>query len=236
MTSGSNQDRDALILQYYPMVRKVAYRMARRLPQCVDAEDLVNIGIIGLIDAVDRYEPSRAPSFAAYARIRVQGAIVDEMRKNDWVPRSVRDRAHLIEQAKKDLKEKLNRAPNSSEVAAHIGVDKERLLELMHFANIRTLVSMEEGAEAEGRVGDTLADTGEGPADLVARQHLGGMVREVIGELPERERLIAELYYFRDRTFKEIAATLGVTESRVSQLHTRMKKRIREMMRNRFED
>ncbi len=236
MSSGPDQDRDALILQHYPMVRKVAYRMARRLPQCVDAEDLVNIGIIGLIDAVDRFEPGRAPSFSAYARIRVQGAIVDEMRKNDWVPRSVRDRAELIERAKVHLNEKLGRAPTSAEVAAHIGVDRERLLELMKFANIRTLVSTEEGGDDEGRVGDTLKDSGETPDDIVAREHLGGIVREVISELPERERLIAELYYFRDRTFKEIAATLGVTESRVSQLHTRMKKRIREMMIDRFDD
>ncbi len=236
MSSGHDQDRDALILQHYPMVRKVAYRMARRLPQCVDAEDLVNIGIIGLIDAADRYEPGRAPSFSAYARIRVQGAIVDEMRKNDWVPRSVRDRAQLIARAKTDLQERLGRDPSSAEIAERIGVNKERLLELMKFSNIRTLVSMEEGADAEGRVGDTLKHAGESPADLVAREHLGGIVREVIGDLPERERLIAELYYFRDRTFKEIAATLGVTESRVSQLHTRMKKRIREMMRTRFDD
>jgi len=236
MSSGHDQERDALILQHYPMVRKVAYRMARRLPQCVDAEDLVNIGIIGLIDAVDRYEPSRAPSFSAYARIRVQGAIVDEMRKNDWVPRSVRDRAQMIERARNELKDRLGRNPSSAEIAERIGVDKTRLLELMKFANIRTLVSMEEGAEAEGRVGDTLKHAGQSPAELVAREHLGGIVREVIGELPERERLIAELYYFRDRTFKEIAATLGVTESRVSQLHTRMKKRIREMMLNRFDD
>jgi RNA polymerase sigma factor for flagellar operon FliA len=236
MTSGHDRDRDALILEHYPMVRKVAYRMARRLPQCVDAEDLVNIGIIGLIDAVDRFEPGRAPSFAAYARIRVQGAIVDEMRKNDWVPRSVRDRAQLISRAKNTLKEKLDRDPTSAEIAEHIGVDRERLLQLMKFANIRTLVSTEEGADAEGRVGDTLRHGGQSPADIVAREHLGGIVRQVIGELPERERLIAELYYFRDKTFKEIAGTLGVTESRVSQLHTRMKKRIREMMLDRFDD
>jgi RNA polymerase sigma factor for flagellar operon FliA len=236
MSSGPKHDRDELILQHYPMVRRVAYRMARRLPQCVDAEDLVNIGVIGLIDAVDRFEVGRAPSFTAYARIRVQGAIVDEMRKNDWVPRSVRDRARRISRVKTSLSEKLERDPTAAEIADELGVDKERLLELMKFANIRTLVSTEEGADREGRVGDTLKDTGESPADIVAREHLGSIVREVIGELPERERLIAELYYFRDRTFKEIAATLGVTESRVSQLHTRMKKRIRGLMTQRFED
>ncbi len=235
MSSPPDQDRDALILQYYPMVRKVAYKMARRLPQCVDRDDLVNIGILGLIDAVDRFEAGRAPSFAAYARIRVQGAIVDEMRKNDWVPRSVRDRADLLDRARNELRDSLERDPTPAEIAARLGVNRERLIELMRHSRIRVLVSMEEGAGEDGRLGDTVADSGESPADQVARQHVGNMIRDVIRELPERERLIAEMYYFRDRTFREIAEVLGVTESRVSQLHTRMKKRIREGLIERFD-
>lgn len=223
-------DRDQLILQYYPMVRQVAYRMARRFPQCVDADDLVNIGMIGLIDAVDRYQADRAPSFGAYARIRVQGAIVDEMRKNDWVPRSVRDRSAMIERARTQLKDKLGRDPTSSEIADSLGVDKERLLELIQNANIRTLVSTEEGGDDNITVGERLSHEGEDPEEIATRHHLAAIVRGVISQLPEREQLIAEMYYFNDRTFKEIAEALSVTESRVSQLHTRMKKRIRELM------
>jgi RNA polymerase sigma factor for flagellar operon FliA len=236
MSTPSDPERDELILRYYPMVRQVAYRMARRLPQCVDAEDLVNIGMIGLIDAVDRYEASRAPSFAAYARIRVQGAIVDEMRKNDWVPRSVRDRAQMLDRAKRTLADRHGRDPSASEMAEYLGVDKKRMLELTRHSNIRVLVSTEEGSDTDARVGDRLADPGASPADQVAKDHLGGIVRGVIKELPERERLIAEMYYFRDRTFKDIAQTLGVTESRVSQLHSRMKKRIRERMESRLDE
>jgi len=235
MSSRSDKDRDALILQYYPMVRRVAYKMARRLPRCVDADDLVNIGILGLIDAVDRYEPGRAPSFGAYARIRVQGAIVDEMRKNDWVPRSVRDRAEMLTRTRTTLRDNLKREPTPAEIAERLGVDRDRLLELTRHANIRVLVSMEEGAGEDGRVGDTVADQTDGPADIVARQHVSAIVRDVIRELPERERLIAEMYYFRDKTFREIAEVFGVTESRVSQLHTRMKKRIRENLIDKFE-
>ena len=223
-------DRDQLILEYYPMVRQVAYRMARRFPQCVDADDLVNIGMIGLIDAVDRYQADRAPSFAAYARIRVQGAIVDEMRKNDWVPRSVRDRSAMIERARASLKDKLGRDPSSSEVAEMLGVDKNRLLELVQNANIRTLVSTEEGGDDNVTVGERLSHDGADPEEITARHHVAAVVRGVINQLPEREQLIAEMYYFNDRTFKEIAQALSVTESRVSQLHTRMKKRIREMI------
>lgn len=234
MSADTHKDRDQLILEYYPMVRQVAYRMARRFPQCVDADDLVNIGMIGLIDAVDRYQADRAPSFAAYARIRVQGAIVDEMRKNDWVPRSVRDRAAMIDRTRRELKEKLNRDPTTSEVAERLGVAKERLLELMQNANIRVLVSTEEGGDDDVSVGERLKSNVEDPEERTAREHLGAIVRTVIGELPEREQVIAEMYYFHDRTFKEIAAALNVTESRVSQLHTRMKKRIKEAMEERL--
>ena len=234
MSSPTNRDRDQLILEYYPMVRQVAYRMARRFPQCVDVDDLVNIGIIGLIDAVDRYQPERAPSFSAYARIRVQGAIVDEMRKNDWVPRSVRDRSALIQRTKQSLELKLGRVPTSAEVAADLGIDRERLLGMIENANIRVLVSTEEGGEDESTIGEKLRSTEDGPDEIAAREHLGSIVRDVIADLPEREQLIAEMYYFHDKTFKEIAAALQVTESRVSQLHTRMKKRIKEAMADRL--
>ena len=235
MSADEKRERDQLILDYYPMVRQVAYRMARRFPQCVDVDDLINIGMIGLIDAVDRYQADRAPSFGAYARIRVQGAIVDEMRKNDWVPRSVRDRATMIERARRTLKEKLRREPTTAEVAERLGVDQQRLLELMKNANIRVLVSTEEGGEDNISVGERLKSQDESPEDRAAREHLGAIVRDVISELQEREQVIAEMYYFHDRTFKEIATALNVTESRVSQLHTRMKKRIKDAMVERLE-
>ena len=230
MSSGHDQDRDALILQHYPMVRKVAYRMARRLPQCVDAEDLVNIGIIGLIDAVDRFEPGRAPSFAAYARIRVQGAIVDEMRKNDWVPRSVRDRSARLQRARQALEDDLGRSPTREETARFLQVSVERLGELERTADVRVLVSTEEGSDDEGTISDKLADLGQAVDETVRRGQVSGRVREVISALPDRERTIVQRYYFEDRTFREIAAELGVTESRVSQLHTRLKKRMRPML------
>ena len=230
-----SSDRDQLILEFYPMVRQVAYRMARRFPQCVDADDLVNIGMIGLINAVDRYQADRAPSFAAYARIRVQGAIVDEMRKNDWVPRSVRDRAAMIERSRRSLSEKLGRDPSHGEIAKDLNVDENRLFELIRNSNIRTLVSTEEGGEDSLSVGDRLIDGREDPEALTERRHVGLLVRDCLETLPEREQLIAEMYYFNDRTFKEIATALGVTESRVSQLHTRMKKRIKETMAEELE-
>jgi RNA polymerase sigma factor for flagellar operon FliA len=226
-----NKDRNELILEYYPMVRRVAYRMARRYPRSVDADDLVHIGMLGLIDAVDRYEGDRTESFSAYARIRIQGAIVDEMRKADWVPRSVRDRANAIRRAKDALTEELGKEPTQSQIAQRLGVDEGRLQELMKTADIRVLVSTEEGGDDDSTVGSTLADPGLEVDEIVAKRHQSEQVRAVLASLPDRERLIVELYYYRDRSFKEIAETLGVTESRVSQLHTRMKKRFRELLR-----
>ena len=221
--------RDTLIMQYYPMVRRISYRMARRLPRYVDVEDLVNIGMLGLIDAVDRFEPDRAPSFSAYARIRVQGAIVDKMRQNDWVPRSVRDRAGRLECARQDLKQSLGREPMPVEIANRIGVSMERLQELYRTADVRVLVSMEDGGEDEGTVGEMLSEEEDVQVELT-RRLFGEKIREVIDTLPERERTIVEMYYYRDLTFREIAQVLGVTESRVSQLHSRMKRRLREPM------
>jgi RNA polymerase sigma factor for flagellar operon FliA len=222
--------RDDLIMQHYPMVRRIAYRMARRLPRYVDVEDLVNIGMIGLIDAVDRFEPGRAASFSAYARIRVQGAIVDEMRKNDWVPRSVRDRAARIDTARRELLKSLGHDPSLDEIAQYMEIGVKRLEELLRTADVRVLVSMEDGNDDDNTIGDSLSDSEQDLDDDVTRRLFGEKIREVLNTLPERERLIVEMYYYRDFTFKEISRVLGVTESRVSQLHSRMKRRVREQV------
>jgi RNA polymerase sigma factor for flagellar operon FliA len=217
-------------MQHYPMVRRIAYRMARRLPRYVDVEDLVNIGMIGLIDAVDRFEPGRAASFSAYARIRVQGAIVDEMRKNDWVPRSVRDRAARIDTARRELLKSLGHDPSLDEIAQYMEIGVKRLEELLRTADVRVLVSMEDGNDDDNTIGDSLSDSEQDLDDDVTRRLFGEKIREVLNTLPERERLIVEMYYYRDFTFKEISRVLGVTESRVSQLHSRMKRRVREQV------
>jgi RNA polymerase sigma factor for flagellar operon FliA len=222
------QKRNELLMEFYPMVRQVAYRMARKYPRCVDADDLVQIGMTGLIDAVDRFEHDRAPSFAAYARIRVQGAIVDEMRKNDWVPRSVRDRAARIDRARAELNEQLGRVPTNLELATFLGVDEMRLEELLKTADVRVLVSTEEGDEDEATVGESLRDESVDLGAVLEGRNMNDNIRVMLQDLPERERLIVDLYYYQDYTFREIADVLGVTESRVSQLHTRMKKRIQE--------
>jgi len=228
-SSAPQLDRDQLILKYYPMVRRVAYRMAKRYPRCVDADDLVHIGTLGLIDAVDRFESQRFDTFDAYARLRVQGAIVDEMRKNDWVPRSVRDRAARIERARAELKDQLERAPTLPELANFMQVTEERMAELIRTADVRVLVSTEEGDDDEGTIGDTIASETESIEAAVTRDNTGAAVRDVLrAELSDREQLIVRMYYYEDATFREIANLLGVTESRVSQLHSRIKKKLQD--------
>ncbi len=222
----TQEDRDQLILEHYPMVRRVAYRMVSRYPSCIEADDLVAIGTLGLIDAVDRFEESRSVSFAAYARIRVQGAILDELRKADWVPRSVRNRYSRIVEARKALAHDLGREPNHEEVAKHLGIDQDRLSELIRGATVRTLVSMEEERVDDETIGNSLESEEPTPLEAATRNHLRGLVRNHVSSLPERERQIVEMYYFQELTFREIGEVLGITESRVSQLHSRMKRRL----------
>ncbi len=220
------EEREKLILDHYPMVRRVAYRLVSRYPSCVEADDLVTIGMLGLIDAVDRFEHDRSISFSAYARIRVQGAIVDELRKVDWVPRSVRNRADRISKSRDLLQERLGRPPTAAELAEHLGVEVGRLQEMIRDSTVRTLVSMDEGSDDEDPVRDRLAVEDDDPLQHAMKSHLREVVRAAIGELPERERSLVEMYYYRDLTFKEIGKVLGVTESRISQLHSRLKKRL----------
>jgi RNA polymerase sigma factor for flagellar operon FliA len=219
-------DREKLILDHYPMVRRIAYRLVARYPSSVDVDDLITIGMLGLIEAVDRFEHDRSVSFSGYARIRVQGAIVDELRKQDWVPRSVRDRADRIRRMRETLEESLGRPPSETEIASALGVEVERLQEITRNSVVRTLISMDESEEDEQPIRDQLATNVEDPLSLALTGCLRGRVLEAVAELPERERQLVELYYFRNRSIKQIASTFGVTESRISQLHTRTKKHL----------
>ena len=222
----TTEERDRLILEHYPMVRRVAYRMVSRYPSCVEADDLVTIGTLGLIDAVDGFEESRSISFSAYARIRVQGAILDELRKNDWVPRSVRNRSSRIRDGKQHLLKDLGREPTIGELAVYLEVDEKRLIEMINSSTVRTLVSMEEGSDQDDAVHQGLVSHEPTPMEISARQKVRNLVKSALHELPERERHIVDLYYFQELTFKEIGQVLCVTESRISQLHSRLKRRL----------
>lgn len=225
------ESRDSLILTYYPMVHRVARRMAARYPSSVELDDLVSIGTMGLIDAAERYDAEICNSFAGYARIRVQGAIVDALRKADWVPRSVRNRARNIHAAKSNLEFRLGRAPSRDELARELDMDVDTLDTYHRDANILTLVSMEESrAESDQRIADTLRSDTDSPALVAVHQSVRNRVSDAVTDLPARDQTIVRLYYYEDKSFKEIGSLLGVTESRVSQLHSRIKRRLRDAL------
>ena len=220
--------RDRLILTYAPLVKYVAGRLGSGLPAHVDDEDLVSYGLLGLISAIERYEPDRDVKFETYAIARIRGAIIDELRALDWVPRSVRSRAREIERAIGELEGKLGRVPSDEEIAAKLGITTEELDESLSEISRSSIAALDELWSVGGSDGDqvalidTIEDTqGPEPQSAFAQTELREMVADAITSLPEREKLVITLYYYEDLTLREIGEVLGVTESRVSQLHTK---------------
>src|SRR6476661_5898311 len=204
--TGDGGIRDRLILTYAPLVKYVAGRLGSGLPAHVDEGDLVSYGLLGLIGAIERYEPDRDVKFETYAIARIKGAIIDELRALDWVPRSVRSRAREIERAIAELEAKLGTAPTDEQIAKKIGITVEELEDSLTDISRSSIAALDELWSVSGE-GDqvSLLDT---LADAIAR-------------LPEREKLVVTLYYYEELTLREIGEVLGVTESRVSQLHTK---------------
>lgn len=231
--TGDTAARDALILNYSPLVKYVAGRLASSLPHSVETADLVSYGIFGLIDAIEKYDPGRAIKFETYAIARIKGAIIDELRAMDWVPRSVRARAREIEQAYIELENALKRVPTDAEVAAHIGLSEREYSEVLSKLSYTSVVSFEElwigGERDERQAGNSgIADErAEDPVAIFESAELKEILASAIERLPEREKTVIALYYYEGLTLKEIGQVLGVTESRVSQLHTKAVLRLR---------
>ena len=220
--------RDRLILNYAPIVKYVAGRLGSGLPAHVDDGDLVSYGLLGLISAIERYEPDRDVKFETYAIARIRGSILDELRSLDWVPRSVRSRARQIERAMAELEAKFARAPTDAEIAAKVGITVEELEGSLTDISRSSLAALDELWTISGSGGDQVAliDTiedehGPQPQTAFAQTELREIVADAITSLPEREKLVITLYYYEELTLREIGEVLGVTESRVSQLHTK---------------
>jgi RNA polymerase sigma factor FliA len=222
MTEIRRRSREELILAFIPMVRRIAYRMAARCPACVEAEELVNIGTLGLISAVNRYTDDQAISFPVFVKIRVQGAILDSLREADFVPRSVRDDEGRLRRAREELKRALGRDPDDRELAEALGLDIDRYQLFVTRTGPRSMVSTEEPQDDGITLGDTLASSVPLPDEAALRESTRLEVRKLLEKLSARERVIVDLYYDRDMTLKEIGAVLGVTEGRVSRLHSRI--------------
>jgi RNA polymerase sigma factor for flagellar operon FliA len=226
--TGDQGLRDRLILTYAPLVKYVAGRLGSGLPAHVDEGDLVSYGLLGLIGAIERYEPDRDVKFETYAIARIKGAIIDELRAMDWVPRSVRSRAREIERAMSELEAKLGTAPTDEEIAAKVGITVAELEESLSEIARSSIAALDELWTVSGSDGDqvalidTIEDThGPEPQTALAATEMREALGEAISRLPEREKLVVTLYYYEELTLREIGEVLGVTESRVSQLHTK---------------
>jgi RNA polymerase sigma factor FliA len=219
--------RDRLILTYAPLVKYVAGRLGSGLPAHVDEGDLVSYGLLGLISAIERYDPARDIKFETYAIARIKGAIIDELRALDWVPRSVRSRAREIERAIAELEAKLGIAPTDEQIAEKIGITVEELSDSLTDISRSSIAALDELWSVSGEgdqvsLMDTIEDTtGPRPAEALDETEMREALAEAIARLPEREKLVVTLYYYEELTLREIGEVLGVTESRVSQLHTK---------------
>jgi RNA polymerase sigma factor FliA len=226
--SGTKAAREALILNYSPLVKYVAGRVAVGLPANIEQADLISYGIFGLIDAIEKYEPDRGIKFETYAISRIRGAIIDELRAIDWVPRSVRFKAREVEKAYQALENKNKRPPSDSEIAEEMGVSTDELNNIYTQLSSVSLVALDELMSVEGGQGDrlslveTLEDTKlAGPVETIEAEEMKSILAEAINRLPEREKIVITLYYYEGLTLAEIGQVLGVTESRICQMHTK---------------
>ena len=223
---GSAKAREQLILHYSPLVKYVASRLGAGLPANVEQGDLVSYGIFGLIDALEKFDRERAIKFETYAVPRIRGAIIDGMRANDWVPRSVRFKAREVDKAISGLESQLGRSPSDPEVAERMGITDGELRETMNQISFVSVMALDELLHSGDGGGVSLMDTlpdrtaldASGPLES---QEGRAMLAQAINALPEREKIVVTLYYFEGLTLAEIGGVLGVTESRICQIHTK---------------
>ncbi len=220
------ESRDELIVQYLHLVKYVVGRLGAALPNHVKLDDLYSSGVMGLIKAIEKFDPSKNSKFESYAILLIKGAIIDELRKLDWIPRSIHQKANLISSAQEKLQQRLGRDPTDSELSKHLGLTEEEFEELLFRVRPVVLIPLnaemgcneEEKAPVLERIADVNAETGFEVAD---RNEFSSILEEAITKLPEQERKVLVLYYYEELMLKEIGKIMGVSESRISQIHTK---------------
>lgn len=230
--------RDKIIIEYAPLVKIVAGKLSMYLGYNVEYDDLVGYGIFGLIDAIDKFDVEKGNKFETYASLRIRGAILDQIRKMDWIPRSLRQKQRKIDTAVGELERKLGRIPTDAEVAAELEITEEEYLNWQGQAKVASMVSLDEFIEAAGErnVEPVKASKMEQPEKVMEKKELKKMLIESLEGLTEKERKVIVLYYYEELTLKEISRILEVSESRVSQLHTKALQKMKSKLKQGFED
>jgi RNA polymerase sigma factor for flagellar operon FliA len=233
----SPQVREQLLLQYLPLVRRLASRMLGSLPRSIRLDDLVSAGAMGLLTSLDNYDPNLGIKFETFAMNRIRGAMVDSLRELDWVPRSIRQKARKIEHAIEELTQKLGRTPDDIEVAAFLDVSPEDYAAMLDEVNVSVLLSLDDSLRSAQGDESTLADLAADSSNLsshekVEESEIRNLLVGRIKQLPDQDKLVIALYYYEELTFKEIGDVLGLTESRVSQIHSKAILSLRSSVRH----
>ncbi len=241
--SPTNSTRDRLVVEYAPLIKYIAQKIAARLPTNIELDDLISSGVIGLMDAIEKYDASRDNKFKTYAEFRIRGAILDELRAQDWVPRSVREKAKALERCYVRIEQQKGRQATDEEVCADLGISQTEYHEMLNQVRSVSLLSFDDVqnfSKADKRAlhgfSDVATFKSATPYSEVNHAALKRMISEAINDLPEKQRLVLSLYYYEDLNLKEIGRVLDVTESRVSQLHTQAILRLKGKLRNHWDE
>ncbi|NUS01956.1 MAG: FliA/WhiG family RNA polymerase sigma factor [Nonomuraea sp.] len=227
----NREARNDLMVHYTGLVRMVAAKVASGLPSMVDREDLVSYGMFGLIGVLESYNPERGVKFETYATPRIRGSIIDELRKQDWVPRSVRSKVRDIEKVRTELQAEFNREPTDEEIALSLGVTVHDLWQLQGEAHNSTMAGLDDGNDDRASIAELTFDVASNPEDLfVAKHEIATLMADAIATMSERDKTILVLYYLQEMTLAQIGEVLGVTESRVCQLQSKVLSSLRESL------
>ncbi|WP_127718028.1 FliA/WhiG family RNA polymerase sigma factor [Halobacteriovorax sp. HLS] len=232
--------KDEIIIEYAPLIKYIAQKIASRLPSNVELDDLISCGVIGLMDAIEKFDPSRDNKFKTYAEFRIRGSILDELRAQDWVPRSVREKAKLVERAYAKIEAAEGRPATDEEMCAELGVNQDEFYDLINKAKSVSVLNIDDSASFNKGDKKLIAGLMEdsknsNPFTAVANKNSRDKIKEGIAQLPEKQRLVLSLYYYEDLNLKEIGQVLDVTESRVSQLHTQAIMKLKVKLKTTFD-
>lgn len=232
-------EKDKLIMEYAPLIKFIAQKIAVRLPSNIELDDLISSGVIGLMDAIEKYDPSRDNKFKTYAEFRIRGSILDELRAQDWVPRSVRDKAKLLDRTMIEIEAEKGRAATDEEAAQRLNMTMDEFHDLVNQVRPVSVLSIDDAAtfsnvDKKSILNILEATKFNNPFTQLNMKSVKDIVTKAIEELPERQRLVLSLYYYEDLNLKEIGKVLRVTESRVSQLHAQAISRLRAKLQQTF--